>query len=1180
MKKILFLITAICLFAACDKKDSEQGALPVGTAVSITSAEFSPIGSEVDFAVSADSEWSIVAPAWVSLSKTSGKSGTTEITMHVELNDERVNRSGMVTITAADRSFSETIEVSQATPYLNVDRWTIPYTWDYCQTFGNIAEEIHVESNVDWVIEEVSYTMAEAAAVNRYAMTVPPIFTEELADVLNRWLMVSQMEGMNDAVLTFIPATYNISDAPYELQLRLYGPLRDGFGRQVSSDKQYEHFFNFTQANLRFLIDIVDSDDDQTRRFAACNNSDVAVSVNSELNWSVQSKPDWVTVTPDTGTGSTMLSQSNVNINGANPTTEERSGEIIFVPESGTDPLPERVITVTQAPYVFDLGFDSELHSNFDDVERSCDVYSSGAWQVDPASVPEWVSMVVSSGVGIEYGAESAAFSYRIPEQNLELEDREVHLRVQSVEAGNTMEHDFLIRQEKFIFDAAFEEILTMSTEFHSGTIYSTGDWEISSVTYEGSPVQDWLEFQTTSGSGEMSINYRATSINTSEEDRVAQVTIKSMTHERAGRQLEKTFVIKQRKYTFNLLPNSGTTFSDVAYWTQSHTVTLDASVNWTVEAPEWVTASKYSGAGNETLTFTMQTNPTGNSRTGQIKITGSRNDTFVYNVTQSAYLFTVDAETTYQMPVEPATFTIGVLSSGPWYISQGEGDNTFSPDRGDGRDENATVTVSTNWNPDLTERTMRISVYDEATSQSSMFTIVQAPFLFDSDPESFDYPTLDPSQSSFDVVCSSDWTLMNVPSWITPSQRSGSGNATLTITPSNNIDILPRSETFWVQSSVGGHQKMITVSQDAYEFDASSVSFSYEALETTTNRVDVTSTGPWIVDGVPTWITLSKSSGETHDSFTLTPTRNTASTSRSVTFNVRATLNSTLRKQVTVTQAAYNFSSNVTSIELNAFANATGAFTLTSTGSWTASSNQSWLTLDKTSGTGNATINVTTTSVNPTEAGRTATVTLTSTDDSSRTVTITVRQQGYNFSANTTSLTLNATAGSYSDFTLTSTGSWTASSSQTWLTLDKTSGTGSTTIRATVSTVNPTNADRSAQITLTSTDDPNRKVTITVTQSGYQFAVGATTLSVGNAANSTGQIALTSTGGWTASSNQAWLTVSPASGTGNATVTATATAANTATSTRTATVTFTSTDDSNRTATVTVTQAAAPTQN
>lgn len=85
-------------------------------------------------------------------------------------------------------------------------------------------------------------------------------------------------------------------------------------------------------------------------------------------------------------------------------------------------------------------------------------------------------------------------------------------------------------------------------------------------------------------------------------------------------------------------------------------------------------------------------------------------------------------------------------------------------------------------------------------------------------------------------------------------------------------------------------------------------------------------------------------------------------------------------------------------------------------------------------------------------------------------------------------------------------------------------------------------------------------------------LGVSASSVSIAQPANSTGNFAVTATQNWTAASNQTWLTISPKTGTSaGATLTCTATA-NTTFSNRTATVTVTGTD--NVTKMVTVTQA------
>jgi hypothetical protein len=126
----------------------------------------------------------------------------------------------------------------------------------------------------------------------------------------------------------------------------------------------------------------------------------------------------------------------------------------------------------------------------------------------------------------------------------------------------------------------------------------------------------------------------------------------------------------------------------------------------------------------------------------------------------------------------------------------------------------------------------------------------------------------------------------------------------------------------------------------------------------------------------------------------------------------------------------------------------------------------------------------------------------------------------------------------------------WTASSSQSWLTITPASGNATATVTYSFA-ANPSSSPRTATITAAGQ-------TFTVTQAGATCTItlSPTAASVPATAGS-GTFALTAPTGctWSASSNQGWLTVSPANGSGNGTVTFSYTA-NAAGTSRSATVT------------------------
>jgi hypothetical protein len=204
------------------------------------------------------------------------------------------------------------------------------------------------------------------------------------------------------------------------------------------------------------------------------------------------------------------------------------------------------------------------------------------------------------------------------------------------------------------------------------------------------------------------------------------------------------------------------------------------------------------------------------------------------------------------------------------------------------------------------------------------------------------------------------------------------------------------------------------------------------------------------------------------------------------------------------------------------------GSFTaaVTATGGWTASSNQSWLTITSgTPGNNNGTIGYTV--ANHTgSSSRQAVVTVTGSGGSA---TLTVDQAGVVVnpppSINPTTNNVVAGGGSFTA-TVTATGGWTASSNQSWLTITSgTPGNNNGTIGYTVAN-HTGSSSRQAVVTVTASGG---SATLTVDQAGVVVnpppSINPTTNNVVAGGGSfTAQV--TATGGWTASSNQSWLTI------------------------------------------------------
>ena len=142
----------------------------------------------------------------------------------------------------------------------------------------------------------------------------------------------------------------------------------------------------------------------------------------------------------------------------------------------------------------------------------------------------------------------------------------------------------------------------------------------------------------------------------------------------------------------------------------------------------------------------------------------------------------------------------------------------------------------------------------------------------------------------------------------------------------------------------------------------------------------------------------------------------------------------------------------------------------------------------------------------------------------------------------------------------------WSASDNASWLTLAPATGSGNGSFMATY-TANSASSSRTATITVSGPGVTSQIVTVVQAGVSSTLSVTPANQNVGDASGYT-VFAVSSNISWSASDNAAWLTLSPASGTGNGNLTATF-SANTSANPRTATITVTGSGVSNQVVTV-----------
>lgn len=1095
MKKFLFLVFAAGLLTACDKDKNQQTSVLYGGAISIEEAVISPVGSEVSFAVTTDAAWKVYdKPDWLNLSKTEGRSGTTSLVMSAEMNRTYENRDCTIRFETVDGNFSEMLPVSQEYPYVELSREEITFKWNQCETFETVAETIDLRCNTDWTLTRELANRVEKQEENAEEPSAESFPLSRIEDaVTDEWMVYSASEGSGNAELSFNPQTYNISREPRKMTMKLAGAL-DSYNIVL------------VQENLRFLVD------QEELAYEALDTRKIDIVVDSESPWTVSDCPSWIELNKREGSDITTLT---VSVEGANPTTEPRSGEITLLCEAGA----ERIIKVSQKGYVFDVSPVEFNLANADTSEKNLTIAASGDWEA--LQVPEWITLSAVSGTGNEAGE---ALTLKAAGQNLELTDRTATIEFRS--KHNALAEHVSVKQDAFIFtaNAVNTQLPTLSTDKYDLTIKCSGTWQVSSS-------ESWMEFSQTSGSGDATVTYNAKTANTDENPRKTTVTVTSLLNG-----LERTFEITQRGYVFTVAPE---TYHYPTLPTDRCTVSIECSATWTVSGkPDWIQASAMSGTGDARVMLSADNNLLASERTGKVQFSSAYNGTtkvLEVTVSQDKFMFSV-SESTFAVPViTTGSYVVSVECSGGWTVT---GLPTWIKATPVSHTGNANVTFNVESNGDLSPRSASVKVNSTLSSDSREIAFSQPAFEFDSSPASFSYEAVNKASNPVSVACSGAWTVVNAPAWANVSPLSGSGNATITVAPAYNVSTTERSASFVVRSTLNGLEKSISVTQKPFEFDSTSETFAYEALNTQTSTVNVICMEGWTVENAQAWMGLSATSGSGNATLTIRPANNVETKTRSGVINIVSTLNSSLKKAVTISQKAFEFDVTAETLSFETLDVTASEITVTGMGAWTVQDAPSWLTVAPTSGSGNGRISVTPTQ-NVDTKQRTATLNIVSSLNPNLKKPVKVSQKAFEFDSTGEELSFEALATASQTVSVVCMAGWSVQNASSWITVAPASGSGNGSVSVTVGNNTETSA-RSATLRIVCDLNPSLVKTVSVSQKAFVFDSAQASLTFDALPAVAQTVSVVCMAGWSVQDAPAWITVTPTSGSDNGSVSVT----------------------------------------
>jgi len=555
------------------------------------------------------------------------------------------------------------------------------------------------------------------------------------------------------------------------------------------------------------------------------------------------------------------------------------------------------------------------------------------------------------------------------------------------------------------------------------------------------------------------------------------------------------------------------------------------SGVNWTVtEAADWLSVNTPSGSGNASIAVTATPSPLNTGRTATITVSGAGVPSRTVSIAQSGVSATLSASpSTLSLGGSGGSATVQVSSNTAWTATASQSWVTLSSPNGSG---NAALSVTASPNPSTSPRTATLTL--SATGAASVsVTITQAgrePSITLS-PTSLSFGSTG-GTTSLNVTASVAWTLSGLPSWLSATPSTGSGNAALTFTCQANPSILARNATLTFTGSDGSTQTVSVVQSGA----APALSVSPQSLTASetggTLSFSITSNTSWTVSESSTWLSISPASGSNNGTVTVSVSANALASPRTASISVTGQgLPST---SVTVTQnAAPPFlSASPASLQFESGAG-TLSFNVTSNTNWTVGETLDWLSVSQGSGTNNGQIQVTVLE-NLALTPRTGSIALTAPGVAPQSVAVAQSPNTNTISVSPASLVFSSQGGN-SSVALTALVNWTASTSAAWLSVAPAQGTSSTTLQVSCQENTSLNA-RNATVTVIGSDQVSKTINVTQNAALPFVLATPTTLSAAQS-GSTFNVSITSNTTWTLQPSANWIRTDVPSGSGNQTI-------------------------------------------
>lgn len=403
----------------------------------------------------------------------------------------------------------------------------------------------------------------------------------------------------------------------------------------------------------------------------------------------------------------------------------------------------------------------------------------------------------------------------------------------------------------------------------------------------------------------------------------------------------------------------------------------LVSDVSWTASTSQsWIQVSPSSGsAGESVLRISALANTGVSDRTGYVYIKVGTDNRVEIPVRQKG-LYIIFQTTGLEFGSEKDTQYIVLTSNTSWEIevpemSSSEPWITVAPLSGE-LDGELTITVAEN--PNISSRSVIITASQPGLNLKDELVITQSGKYFDYGSVST-FECSDKAQEiDVPIRTNAVWEACSKASWISVSPESMTGNATLVMSVDENPFDETRSGT--VELTIGEQQYILTVIQSGKYFTVDYTDSQFTSRGTSLS-IDVITNDTWTaeVEGNPTWITLSKTSGEGNASIVATIADNPSVNDRTATIIIETPHEKSLR--IPVSQAARYMTVDCQSLQFFASGGTSQDVTITTDAQYSITCSDIWFSVNE---KGNGVFSVTAEN-NTTKQERDGVVTIAMTD-------------------------------------------------------------------------------------------------------------------------------------------------------------------------------------------------------